>query len=148
MERLKIELPNEWHYKTSIRVRVTDLNYGNHLANDKVLSLIHEARVRFLQEHNQSEINFFSNGLIQIDSQIVYKSQAFLSDFLTFFLSLERPTAVGFNIFYKIMRDKTEIARAKTGLAFFSYQTLKIAKPSKEGLIFLEKSMENVLPHT
>jgi len=75
--RLKLVLPNEWHYKTNIRVRVTDLNYGNHLANDKVLSLIHEARVRFLQEYGQSEVSFFSNGLIQIDTQLVYKNQAF-----------------------------------------------------------------------
>jgi len=148
MKRLKLTLPNEWHYKTDIRVRVTDLNYGNHLANDKVLSLIHEARVRFLQEHGQSEIDFFSIGLIQVDTQIVYKNQAFLSDNLTFFLSFEKPTKVGFNIFYKIMKDDVEIARAITGLAFFSYQDLKITKPSKEGLDFLENSTRNILPHS
>jgi len=148
MKRLKLALPNEWHYKTDIRVRVTDLNYGNHLANDKFLSLIHEARVRFLHDHGHSEIDFFSIGLIQVDTQIVYKNQAFLGDHLTFFLNFEKPTSVGFNIFYKIIRGKAEIARAKTGLAFFNYQTLKIAKPSKEGLDFLDKSILTVLPHT
>jgi len=84
ISRTKISLPDHWHFTTDIQVRVTDLNYGNHLANDKVASLIHEARVRFLQRLGKTEIDLFGLGLIQTDAAIAYKNQAFLGDILKF----------------------------------------------------------------
>ena len=34
MSRVKIELPNAWHYQTQITVQIGDINYDNHLSND------------------------------------------------------------------------------------------------------------------
>jgi hypothetical protein len=45
MPRLKLELPAGFPFRTTLTVRVTDLNYGNHLGNDALLGLLHEARV-------------------------------------------------------------------------------------------------------
>ena len=52
MSRVKIELPNAWHYQTQITVQIGDINYGNHLSNDAYLRLAHEARLRFLKHFN------------------------------------------------------------------------------------------------
>jgi len=46
MARIKIEIPDKFIYKTEIPIRITDINYGGHLGNDSLLSIIHEARVR------------------------------------------------------------------------------------------------------
>ena len=49
MARIKIELPDNFPFTTSIPVRITDINYGGHVGNDTVLSIIHEARMQFLK---------------------------------------------------------------------------------------------------
>ena len=35
-------------FQTTLRVQVGDVNYGGHLANDAVLRLCHEVRMRWL----------------------------------------------------------------------------------------------------
>ena len=44
---MKIEMPDKWAFSTEVEVRVTDLNYGNHLANQQFLAYAQEARIRF-----------------------------------------------------------------------------------------------------
>ena len=46
MARVEIELPEQFPFATEIPIRISDINYGNHLGNDAVLSLAQEARVR------------------------------------------------------------------------------------------------------
>ena len=58
MPRIKLKPLNYYSFQTEITVRVTDLNYGGHLGNDKLLSLIHEARVAFLACFGFSEMDF------------------------------------------------------------------------------------------
>jgi acyl-CoA thioester hydrolase len=49
MPRVKLKPLDHYPFSTDITVRTTDLNYGGHLGNDRLLSLIHEARVAFLK---------------------------------------------------------------------------------------------------
>ena len=51
MPRIKLELPEKLVFSTEIPVRITDINYGGHLGNDSILSIVQEARVRFLNEY-------------------------------------------------------------------------------------------------
>jgi len=53
--RIKLELPEIMVFSTEIPVRITDINYGGHLGNDSILSIVQEARVRFLNKYNYSE---------------------------------------------------------------------------------------------
>ena len=57
MARIKLEVPENIHFKTKITLRVSDMNYGGHLGNDAVLSLAHEARVQFLKQFGYSEMD-------------------------------------------------------------------------------------------
>lgn len=45
MARIKLVLPEKFSFKTSIPVRISDLNYGNHLANHVYLEKIGRAHV-------------------------------------------------------------------------------------------------------
>lgn len=56
MPRLKVKLPSNFPFSTEVRVRVGDVNYARHLSNDKVLALVHEARVRFLNHYGFTEL--------------------------------------------------------------------------------------------
>lgn len=59
MARIAIELPTSYLFSTEIPVRVTNLNYGNHVGNDRILSIFHKARIRFYRKLGlKNELNF------------------------------------------------------------------------------------------
>ncbi|MEK6565270.1 MAG: thioesterase family protein [Bacteroidota bacterium] len=129
MPRAKLDLPSKFHFSTEIPLRIGDVNYNNHLGNDTVLSLIHEARVRFWNKHGYTELNIEGVGTIMSDAVIVYKSEAFYGDVLTIDVAVADLQRVGFDFVYLLTNKKSgkEVARAKTGIVFFDYDKRKIA---------------------
>lgn len=130
MARVRLNLPDTYEFSTEISVRISDINYGGHLGNDAVLSLIHEARLRFFKAQGfPDEKQVAGTGIILSDAVIVYKSQGFHGDILLVELARSDYNRHGFDIIYKISNKATgrEIARAKTGIVFFDYQEKKVA---------------------
>lgn len=129
MARVKIQEPEHYSFSNEIQIRVTDLNYGNHLGNDALLGIIHEARVQWLQALKQNEKVFFGTGLIMADSAIVYKSEGFLGNVLTCKVGVTEIGKFNFDVVYNIFNNTTNklLAIAKTGMVCFDYQTSKVA---------------------
>jgi len=130
MARIKIELPGEFSFSTVIPIRITDLNYGNHVGNDSILSILHEARVKFLKHHQTEELDFGGVGLIMSDVGIEFKNEAFYGDELLVSVLATGFSKVSFELYYKIeINDEKRklIAVAKTGMICFDYQKRKIA---------------------
>ena len=129
MSRIKIQLPKTFSFSTTIPVRITDVNYGGHVGNDSILSLIHEARMQFLKHFNYSEFDFEGVGLIMSDAGIEYKSELFYGDSIKIYVAPGDFSKVGFNLFYKIVKGETEIAVAiaKTGMVCFDYTKRRLA---------------------
>lgn len=129
MPRIKIELPKKFIYKTEIPIRITDINYGGHLGNDSLLSIIHEARVRFLKHLSYSESDVEGNGIIMIDAAVQFKSEGFYGDELVIEIAVNDFTGIGCDIVYVLTNKNSgkEIALAKTGIVFFNYEKRKTA---------------------
>jgi len=110
-------------------VRISDINYGNHLGNDALLSLVHEVRLQFLQSRGFSELDIDGCGLILTDAVILYKSQGFHGDLLTILAAVGDFNKYGCDFFFKIIQKNSgkELARAKTGIVFFDYNRQKMA---------------------
>jgi len=141
MARVKLDLPDRFEFSTEIQVRIGDINYGGHLGNDTVLSLIHEARVRFLQKYGFTEANIDGVGLIMTDAVIVYKSEGFYGDTLTIDVTVGDFSRSGCDFFYRFTNKLTrkEVARAKTGIVFFDYKTRKVVSiPEHFRVLFKE----------
>ncbi len=139
MERVKLDLPDRFDFSTDIPIRIEDINYGGHLGNDAVLSLIHEARVQFLNKHRFTESNVDGSGLIMVDAAIVYKSQAFYGETLTVQIAAGAFSRAACDLFYYLSDVATgrEVARAKTGIAFFDYENRRPVKvPEKFKALF------------
>jgi acyl-CoA thioester hydrolase len=126
MSRIKIELPGEFHFSTAIPIRITDLNYGGHVGNDTILTLVHEARVQFLKHHGYDELNVGGASLIMSDAAIEFKAELFYGDVLTAFVSAAEFSRVGFELFYKLTRGNIIVAAAKTGMVCYNYETKKV----------------------
>ena len=130
MPRLKLDLPDRVIFTTAMEVRVTDLNYGNHLANDAVLGLVHEARLRWLRKTGfKDECDLGGAGLIQADAAIVYRNEAFLGEVLEIDLLLGETSRSGMDLFYRIQKkhDRMIVAEAKTYIDFFDYSARRLS---------------------
>ncbi|MGV0923319.1 acyl-CoA thioesterase [Empedobacter tilapiae] len=128
MARIKLDFSDKFLFSTIIPVRITDLNYGNHLANDKVLSIIHEARIQFFHHYGYSELDFAGVSVIMGDVAIEYKNQAFYGDELLIEIGVQDFSRVSFDIIYKISTEDKLIAKAKTGIVTFDYQQNKVVE--------------------
>ena len=129
MARIKIDLPGHFFFETEIHVRISDINYGGHLGNDAILTIAHEARIRFLADLGYSEKNIENMSIILSDAAIVFRSEGFYGDVLLINMAIGDFSSRGFELIYRMSRkeDGEEIARVKTGQVFFNYKTKKIA---------------------
>ncbi len=142
MARVKIELPKEFIFKTEIPIRINDINYGGHLGNDAVLSIAHEARLRFLKQHNFTELNAGGAGIIMVDAAIQYKAEGFYGDIITVEIAVADITGVGCDFVYRCTNKNTGtvIAIVKTGIVFYDYDKKKVVSvPEKFGAILNDK---------
>ena len=136
MARIKIELPITFSFQTSVKIRVTDINYGGHVGNDNVLSIMHEGRLQYLKHLGfKNEIDIAENiGLIVADAAIQYKAESFHGDEIEVKIALEEFNKYGFDMVYLLTNTKTniEIARGKTGIVCFNYVLKKVASVPQE----------------
>lgn len=137
MGRVKIDLPESFPFSTTIPVRIQDINYGNHVGNDAILSIMHEVRIQFLASIGYVELDKVTNqGLIMADVVVSYKGEGFHRDIFKIEVAAGDFSAFGFDLFYKITAQRNEqiilIAEAKTGMLCFDYNTRKLARLSPE----------------
>jgi acyl-CoA thioester hydrolase len=131
MARIEIQLPEKFIFQTEIVVRVSDLNYGNHVGNDSILTLMQEARTLFYRSMGfESEVKLEGSiGQIVSDAAIVYMAESFLGDTLRFEIAVSDLNKYGFDLFYRITNKASykEVAHGKTGIVCFDYSKRKIA---------------------
>ena len=82
-------MPENILFSTIIPVRITDLNYGGHVGNDRILGLTHEARMQFLHSHGYTEMNAAGCGLIMRDAVLDFRKELFYGDAI----NIEMPTS-------------------------------------------------------
>ena len=135
MARIKIDLPDTFSFTALIPVRITDLNYGNHVGNDAVLSIIHEARMQFLRQFGFTELQFAGTGMIMSHVGIEFKNELFYGDAVFVSVVASSFSKIGFDLFYKLEKEtgdqnsgakKLLIAVAKTGMICYDYQKKKV----------------------
>ena len=130
MSRIKIDLPGKFSFSTLIPVRITDVNYGNHVGNDAVLSIIHEARMRYLGSFGYTELNFGGVGMIMKDVGIEFKTELFYGDSVIASVASSGFTKVSFDLYYKLEKEmaghRKTVAVAKSAMVCYDYSQKKI----------------------
>ena len=136
MPRTKLLLPDNFNFTTNIPVRITDINYGGHVGNDAILSLIHEIRVQFLHYHGYDELNLAGIGLIMADVTIEFKQELFYGEILRASVAAAEFSRIGFDLYYKLEKQTGEkwvsVTHARTGMVCYDYSLKKIAAVPKE----------------
>ena len=133
--RVKVKFPAGNPLSTKrIPVRIGDINYGGHVGNDAILSIIHESRMQWLADAGFTELSAGGHGLIMADVMIAYRGESFYGDVLTVELFADEVSAHAFDLLYLITasRDGSPVlvAEAKTGMICYDYGVRKIATMS------------------
>lgn len=143
MPRLKINFPEKLLTSVSIPVRITDINYGDHVGNNSIVEIIQEARVQFLQQHGFTELDIAGTGIIMSELLVEFKNESFYNDLLLIKIYCGEISRVGFELFYEISVKRNErlviIANAKTGMICYDYSVKKVSgMPTELRNILLE----------
>ncbi len=130
MSRVKLLIPERKIFSTEIGVRITDLNYGNHVGNDAFVRIIHEARVQWLAAENYTELNIEGASLIMADLAVEYKAESFYGDVLIIEITVGEISRAGFELYYQINTNRTGnnilVLKAKTGMVCYNYDEKKV----------------------
>jgi len=123
VSRIKLDIPQPFIFKTSLTVRIGDINYGNHLSNDVYLTYMHEARVRFFEFLGLKEMDIGGCAVIMGDCAIVYKAECRFGDVINIHISVADFGARSFDIYYRFIRESDEfvVCEGKTGMVCFDY---------------------------
>jgi acyl-CoA thioester hydrolase len=148
MPRTKLVLPEHFSFTTEIPIRITDLNYGGHVGNDSILSILHESREQFLRHHDYKEMDLAGVGLIMSDVTIEFKNELFYGDTLRASVTAYEFYRVGFDLFYKLEKNVGDknvlpdeptptakwltVCTARTGMVCYDYTLKKLAAVPKE----------------
>ncbi len=130
MPRLDLKPLQSYEFSTALTVRTTDLNYGGHLSNDRVLALAHEARVEFLASHGFTESDCGGASLIMADAALRFLGESFAGDRLKVELAAGEPGRSGFRLFYRFTKtdDGSAVALVETGMVFFDYEKRRVVQ--------------------
>jgi len=105
-------------FSTSIPFRITDHNYGDHVANNVFVEYLHEGRVQFLSSLGYSEKNLEGVGLTLSELCVKYTKQAYYPDTLKLDISATNFRPTRFDLFCRgyghsgdlLLLAKTEMA--------------------------------------
>ena len=126
-------------YSTELTILVSHLNYGNHMGYDSVLTLVQDARMRWLQEHDMTEADLGSAvGYLVVEAHVYYKAEAFFNDPIQINLYPENVKNRTFELFYEILNLNTNkvVALANTKQIFYDYTNAKVAKKPDNFIAF------------
>lgn len=129
MARIQIELPAQLPFSTEITLYLSHMNYGGHLDNALLLTIVSEARARFFKSLGYTELDVEGVGIIVSDAALQYRSEAFHGEVMVVRMGAAEFGSKGCDLLW-CMNEKTtnrEVARGKTGIVFFDYTTRKIA---------------------
>jgi acyl-CoA thioesterase FadM len=142
MPRLKLDFPVRPLFTTEIPIRVTDLNYGNHLAHDRLVSILHEARVRFFRAFGFEERNTEGRGILLVDLAVTYQREAFYGQTLRVDVAIGEAATRGCELLYRVTDAGNDeaVALAKTGIVFIDPASRRVVSIPPAFRALIEKS--------
>jgi YbgC/YbaW family acyl-CoA thioester hydrolase len=131
-----------FQFTTPYQVRISDINYGNHVANSAVLNFFQDARIRYLKQlGNFSELDIGGCGIILPEANVKYRAEMFLADELEIGVRVTEMGRSSVMMSYRIERNGELTAEGTTALIAFDYTARKarrLPEPFKQAINTLE----------
>ena len=114
-------------------VKQEDLNYGNHVGNERALLFFQWTRESFLRQNNLSETNIGDgSGFIQVEATVQYKKQLFLDQKIEVRITKIEIKGLKIIFEYEIYTEKELAITGTATVLAYNYEEQKIKKiPTK-----------------
>jgi acyl-CoA thioester hydrolase len=137
MPRLRIELPPKFTFTARIPIRIGDINRAWHLSHVNMVAILEEARAQFMVKSGfEDEVQNTKRqiGFILGDIGVVFKRQGYYGQILEVEIAAVEFQEKSFDLVYRVKDSASgkELARAKTGVLVFDYQSQKVIPISQE----------------
>ena len=114
-------------------VKQEDLNYGNHVGNERALLFFQWTRESFFRQNNLSETNIGDgSGFIQVEATVQYKKQLFLDQKIEVRITKIEIKGLKIIFEYEIYTGKELAITGTATVLAYNYEEQKIKKiPAK-----------------
>ena len=121
MARMQIEFPETALFTHEIAVRIDDINYGGHLGHDRLVSLLHDARVSFFHSFGADELDTDGFPLMIVELAVSYRGEGFIGHRLKIEIAAGEVASRRADLVYRVTEgdDERLIAFARTRLVFY-----------------------------
>ena len=110
-------------------IKQEDLNYGNHVGNERALLFFQWARESFLRQNNLSETNIGDgSGFIQVEATVQYKKQLFLDQKIEVRITKIEIKGLKIIFEYEIYSGKDLAITGTATVLAYNYEEQKIKK--------------------
>ena len=114
-------------------IKQEDLNYGNHVGNERAVLFFQWTRESFLRQNNLSETNIGDgSGFIQVEATVQYKKQLFLDQKIEVRITKIEIKGLKIIFEYEIYTGKELAITGTATVLAYNYEEQKIKKiPAK-----------------
>ena len=110
-------------------IKQEDLNYGNHVGNERALLFFQWARESFLRQNNLCETNIGDgSGFIQVEATVQYKKQLFLDQKIEVRITKIEIKGLKIIFEYEIYSGKDLAITGTATVLAYNYEEQKIKK--------------------
>ena len=110
-------------------IKQEDLNYGNHVGNERALLFFQWTRESFLRQNNLSETNIGDgSGFIQVEATVQYKKQLFLNQKIEVRITKIEIKGLKIIFEYEIYTGKELAITGTATVLAYNYEEQKIKK--------------------
>lgn len=123
MARVQIDLPERFPFSTDLPLYASHMNNRDHLDNALLLTLVSEARIRFIASMGFSEMDIEGAGVIIADAALQYRSEARHGETMRVAMGAQAFWERGCDLVWTMDDAATgrRVALGKTGVVFFDY---------------------------
>lgn len=130
MPRIKLSPLDTYRFEYRTTINARDVNYGGHLGNDAVVSLLHEARIDLLHSFGFTELDLGDRetGIIVSELQVSYRAEGHLLDEIIIQSDVIRMKNASFRMAHRIQRGDDTLVLAEVGIVAFNYKTRQVSE--------------------
>jgi len=141
MPRIKLEEQPVYEFTFPVTLHPRDINYGGHLGNDSLVTLVGSARAQMFHSMGlgEGDLGNGKTGIIMADLVMNYRAEAFVFERLDIDTHIGEVGPSSFRIFHRVTRDGKLIALAEAGVMTFDYTTHRVAHVPEIFLRAVEK---------
>ena len=138
MPRLQFDLPKTFRFSTEVQIYISHVNYGGHLDNAQLLTLVSEARMRFFKALGYHEGDVEGCAIVVGDLGAQYRSEGFHGEVMQIALEPTDFNKYGFDLVFNMQERNSgrDVARGKVGIVFIDPER---KKPAPVPASFIDK---------